>query len=129
MPSRSSNSVNVFWFNKDDVWEAFSPYLEKLLSDRPEVREVILFGSFAAGIPTPGSDVDLAVILDQTSLPFLERGKHYRPNRFPVGIDLFVYTTQEMNRMRQDNPFFLKSIQDNGLSLVNRRPAGNLTKS
>lgn len=75
---------------------------------RPE--SVILFGSYAYGIPTPDSDVDLLVVWE-TTLPFIERhvqvGETLCPRAFPV--DLIVLTPSELaERLASGNHFFVE---------------------
>jgi len=45
-----------------------------------------------------GSDVDLLIVLSHSEQPFLERAVHYRPDTFPVDLDVFAYTLQGMQR-------------------------------
>ncbi len=66
------------------------------LGRRPEVLEVYLCGSWAKGTYTPYSDVDLLVMVRESALPPRERIPAYLPSRFPVGVDVFVYTPEEV---------------------------------
>lgn len=74
-------------------------YAERLLSTRPEIEEIIVFGSFERGDYAPGSDLDLFLILTTSPKPVWERVPHYLPGAFPVGVDLFPYTRAEIVRM------------------------------
>ncbi|MBI3939461.1 MAG: nucleotidyltransferase domain-containing protein [Acidobacteria bacterium] len=78
--------------------------VRRLKRQHPEISTVIWFGSWVTGIPCPGSDVDLCLILSSSDCPFRERIARYLPERFPVGIDLFPYTEAELERLRRDNP-------------------------
>ena len=71
---------------------------------RPEVRSIIWFGSRVHGIPAPGSDVDLCLVLTDSDKPFRERVADYLPFGFPVGLDLFPYTLAELERLRREHP-------------------------
>ncbi|MEO6878573.1 MAG: nucleotidyltransferase domain-containing protein, partial [Gemmatimonadaceae bacterium] len=69
------------------------------LAERPEVERIVWYGSFVSGIPTPRSDVDLAVVVSDesvASLPRHARGADYRPaTAVPVPVDLTVLTVAE----------------------------------
>ncbi len=43
--------------------------------------------------------------------PRRERSVDYLPVGFPVGVDLFVYTEQEFERLAQDTPSWFAAIQ------------------
>ena len=98
------SSVVVRSIDRNAVERAVAEYTRWLLSRYPEVRAVIWFGSWIGGIPHPGSDVDLCLILSSSDRRFRERIARYLPERFPVGIDLFPYTEAELDRLRQDSP-------------------------
>jgi len=60
-------------------------------------QQIILFGSYASGDPTPDSDLDLLVVLD-TDLPRRKRAVPirllFRPT--PCPMDILVYTPAEV---------------------------------
>ena len=64
----------------------------------PEISEVWLFGSLAHGQAVPGSDADVLLVLEECKLPFLEWGAYYQPEFCGVGVDLFVYTRNELEQ-------------------------------
>ena len=67
--------------------------------DRARPHKLVLFGSYAAGNPTPDSDVDLLVVMD-TPLPPHKRAASlyllFRP--MPCSIDILVFTPAEVAR-------------------------------
>ena len=71
-------------------------YAARLLATRPEVEEIVVFGSFAKGTWAPGSDLDVLVLLSRSAKPFRERIPDLLPGPFPVGLDLFPYTREEL---------------------------------
>ena len=79
-----------------------------------KAEKVILFGSYAYGKPSQGSDVDLLVILDfegkgaWKSLEILER----LDPRF--GVDLIVRTPNQIRQRIEWNDFFIKEIMEKG---------------
>jgi predicted nucleotidyltransferase len=68
---------------------------------RPEVEEVVVFGSFERDTYAPGSDLDVLVVLRESRLPIRERAGEYRPLRFPVPVDLFAFTRTELDARRE----------------------------
>ena len=79
-------------------------YVADLRANHPEVQRVVWFGSWADGIPVPGSDVDLCLELSDSDVPFRERVARYLPFGFPVGVDLFPYTHSELEDLRRSSP-------------------------
>lgn len=68
---------------------------------RNGAQKAILFGSYARGTATTHSDVDL-LFVEPTELPFLSRlDRYFDPlvDRLKIGVELFVYTPEEFERM------------------------------
>jgi len=82
----------------------------EIRASHPEVRRIIWFGSWVTGIPTPGSDVDLCLLLSAADEPFRERAPKYLPAGFPTGIDLFAYTEEEFERLATSSPSWRAAI-------------------
>ena len=62
----------------------------------PDVREIIVFGSYAMNRIGPTSDLDVLVVRE-TVLPRSQRGDDLLTAvRAPVGIDMIVVTPAEM---------------------------------
>lgn len=101
MPSaiqrRSFGSLVIYSVDRILIQRALDDYVKKL-QQRPEVEAVVLLGSFNTDRFGVGSDVDLLVVVRDTPVPFLDRSAHYRPEEFPVDIDVFVYTVEEVRR-------------------------------
>jgi hypothetical protein len=73
-----------------DVWAA------DLLQRRPDILEIVVFGSFEQDTYVPGSDLDVFVLLERADQPVRDRIPDLLPGRFPVGVDVFPYTPQEV---------------------------------
>lgn len=75
--------------------------------------KVILFGSYAYGIPRKDSDLDLLIILD-TDENFHQRVQSIRP-LLPANrpIDLIVLTPEEYHRAKISNPL-VQEIESRG---------------
>ena len=122
-PSGSLNTVSVTYFDREGVQQAVAEYVHVLGARHTELEEVVLFGSMASGIPVPGSDVDLLLILTSSDRPFRERIPLFLPGKFPVGVDVFPYTRAEVERMRQDGNSLISRALREGLTIF-RRSAG-----
>lgn len=99
---------------------ALDAHVSALTIRHPELEEVVLFGSMVTGIPVPGSDVDLLIVLSRSDLRFIDRIPAFLPGRFPVDVDVFPYTREELERMkREGNHFVLAALRD-GIRLFTR---------
>jgi predicted nucleotidyltransferase len=87
----------LFGYSRERLIEA----LRKKLKGRAEA--VYIFGSFAENRVSPGSDLDLILVV-KTDLPFLLRGRVYEDLRELIpSLDLLIYTPEEF-RMLTDHP-------------------------
>lgn len=121
-PSGSSGTVAVTYFDRAAVRQAADALATELGARHPEVEEVVLFGSVAWGIPVPGSDVDLLLVLSASDVPFLQRMARYVPTGFPVGVDVFPYTREEIARMQAEGNTLVRDALHRGVSLFRRMP-------
>ena len=112
LQTRSYGTVEITSVDREALVAELRSGAERLGREAPEVQEVGLFGSFARGDHTPESDVDLAVIVSESDLPFLERPDRYRDAflRVPLDVNLTVYTTAEADRLRRDRSTWLSRI-------------------
>lgn len=109
-PSGSSASLVVKSNNEAAVERAVRAWA-RLIGDRnPEVSRILWFGSRVTGVPAPGSDVDLCLVLENSDKPFRERIGDYLPVGFPVGLDLFPYTQAELERLRREHPSWHRAM-------------------
>ena len=87
---------------------------------RPE--KIILFGSWAWGVPHEWSDVDLFIVKDS---PKKRREREYElrmklfGNKFPP-MDLLIYTPEELERRVHIGDFFVHDILDRGTVLYEK---------
>jgi predicted nucleotidyltransferase len=75
-------------------------YATWLLESFPEVEEIVVFGSFADGTHAPGSDVDTFLVLSHSQKKIWDRVPDYLPQTFPVGLDVFPFTRDEIESRR-----------------------------
>jgi predicted nucleotidyltransferase len=104
------DSVVIRSTNREEIAQAVISYVAQLRQQHPEIERVIWFGSWVTGLPTPGSDVDLCLILSSSDKAPRDRSPDFLPIGFPVGIDLFAYTRAEFDRLPQDSPSWYAAI-------------------
>ncbi|WP_397546422.1 nucleotidyltransferase domain-containing protein [Rhodothermus marinus] len=121
MQKQSFGSVTVFSLDRTQVEAALQALVESLRQNE-EVLAVVCFGSWAHGEAGVGSDVDVLVVLRDSDRPLLERIDRYRPETFPVDLDLFPYTLAEI---RQGQPLARTALQT-GTVLWARQPLSEL---
>ena len=85
-------------------------------------QRIILFGSYAYGVPIPDSDVDLLVIME-TDASSQERSwavsRLLLPRPFPV--DILVRTPDEVKHALANGDFFMRDIVTRGRVLYDQR--------
>jgi len=88
---------------------------------------VILFGSYAYGIPHKDSDIDLLIILDKTGkssdYSSLIKNRQEISDRLlnlkkKYPIDLIVYTKEEWDELKSYGTSFIREIEEKGISLI-----------
>jgi len=104
------NNVVIRSIDRDQIQEATNTFVTELRKAYPEIQRVIWFGSWATGLPAPGSDVDLCLIVSSSDKPARDRISDYLPLGFPVGMDLVVYTQDEFERLRSVSPGWFAAI-------------------
>jgi len=105
---------------KVSVGKSLRPAIQKIVQElNPE--KIVLFGSYAYGMPTPHSDVDLLVIM-KTEASLKDRSwavsRLLLPRPFPV--DILVKTPKEVKKGLETGDFFLKEILTRGKVLYDR---------
>ncbi len=92
--------------------EEFLRVLRPLLEEH-RAQAAYVFGSWARGCADAHSDIDV-IIVAPSKRPFVDRFRDYLPAILaaPTGVDLFVYTPEEFQRMNaQENPFLTSALQ------------------
>ncbi len=105
------------------VAETLPEAIERIVREiNPE--KIILFGSYAGGNPSPDSDVDLLVIMENgkgNKENYREASLLLYPRQFPV--DIIVKTPKDIEEALlggSDNSFFIREIVKKGKVLYDR---------
>jgi len=87
-----------------------------------DAEQVILFGSHARGEATEYSDVDLLIIA-QSDLPRFKRSRVLYKSLvpYPFGMDLLVYTPDEIEQGRRSPLSFVSTALREGKTVYVRR--------
>jgi predicted nucleotidyltransferase len=85
--------------------------------------KIILFGSYANGIPNEHSDIDIMVILDNDDIPktyeerlnkkLLIRNSVYEINQ-NFSLDILVYSKAELKKIKDYGNYFIEEIEKTG---------------
>lgn len=100
MPVRSLSSSVLRWISREEAVESFFKWAREVCSSREDVVGVGLFGSCARGDWGVGSDLDVVVLLRESSEPFWKRYLEFDTTNLPVPVDLLVLTLDEVEAMK-----------------------------
>ncbi len=105
------NTVRIRYCDPEKIRQAVFDHVQRMRRFHPEIEQVIWFGSWVKGTHSPGSDVDLCIVIPQSNRPPRDRIVDYLPRGFPVGLDIFVYTRDELKRLEQAHPEWYAEIR------------------
>jgi predicted nucleotidyltransferase len=97
------------------------------LNTSPRPLKVILFGSYARGIPHDDSDIDLVVILDRKGKSAsyraliknrMEISRRLRNLKKKYPMDVLVYTKDEWEELRASETSFIRKIEKDGIAIL-----------
>lgn len=109
-PSRTRNLVK-------QIIQRIKPY---------DPEKVYLIGSWARGEADDISDIDL-VIIKTTDRDFFERMREAsRIMALHRAADVFVYTPEEFERMKQDGNAFILTVLEEGALIYDKAETGGL---
>ena len=98
-------------------------------------EQVILFGSYAYGTPTPDSDVDLLVVMPFEGRPVDKAIQILNKVAPPFSVDLLVRNPTNLRWRLDQGDFFLREITEKGKVLyeatnfrVGRQGGGRLSQ-
>lgn len=82
MPKTSSGSLKIFSQDINVIKKSLKKTLKIWKAEYPEISSVFIFGSFVKGDFTPGSDIDVLLILSDSKRSFRDRLSEYYPEIF-----------------------------------------------
>ncbi|MCD4783989.1 MAG: nucleotidyltransferase domain-containing protein [Candidatus Eremiobacteraeota bacterium] len=89
----------------------------RLIADVSNPEKVILFGSYAYGNPTKDSDLDLMVVVRNSTLPRHKRAREIRKHLWGITEtpkDILVYTLQEIDYWKEVEEAFITRVVKEG---------------
>jgi predicted nucleotidyltransferase len=120
------SSVRITSVEPAVVVEALKTWAGELRKRKPEVLALGYFGSYATNRCGPGSDLDVLVILEHSEHSrFFDRIPDLYPTSFPVGVDIFAYTKEEIIEMRSDDNPWLRQILKDIIWIFDERDQSN----
>ncbi|MEA5461681.1 nucleotidyltransferase domain-containing protein [Arcicella sp. LKC2W] len=78
-------------------------------------EKVIVFGSYAKGLATNKSDLDIFII-KETDLPMINRGNDLKPilSNYLIRVDIHIYTPEEVTEYGSEDYSFVHSVMQTG---------------
>lgn len=114
-------SARVTYVDRDATLRALHEAAERLAASRPEIEEILLFGSYARGDCVPASDADLLIVLGGSALRARDRIPDYLLLDTPVPVDVIPLTRAEIEQRTASGDRFLARILAETTPLM-RRP-------
>ena len=86
----------------------------KQIVDLFRPQKVILFGSYAYGVPSPDSDIDLLVVMPFDGRVHKQAVKIRKGLKSSLPIDLLVRTPEQVRERIEMEDFFMREIVEQG---------------
>lgn len=117
MRRKYSNSVRVFFpkFSLEDVVREVSRCVS-LFSEDLALKKVIVFGSYAKGKYTAGSDIDLFVVFDDSKCAEDYVYKTLRKNIMLPRLELHILSLKEYEAIKESK--WVKTVEEEGVSIL-----------
>lgn len=80
-------------------------------------QKIVLFGSYAYGMPTRDSDVDLLVIMPTQERPLRKAAEISASIEHPLPIDVIVKTPEEIQTRLEQGDTFISKIIEEGITV------------
>ena len=95
------------------IHDQIEKFVNEIVQKFAPVR-VILLGSYATDQESPGSDVDLLVVMDFEGRPQLQAFKIRKEIQRSFPLDLIVRKPSEIDQRLAEGDFFLKEVLKDG---------------
>lgn len=117
-PSRTPSAFTDFaasrFLNRDQVLRELDAAIQVLRSERADIEAIYLFGSFASGVPTPRSDIDLLIITEESD-------SHVFQPYFlclSVPVDVYAMTSESFQRKKATGQGIVGAVVRCGMRLL-----------
>ncbi len=117
---KSFGSVRLIWIDRDELLASLRSTAARIRLERPEVKEVRLFGSLARNDQSGESDADLLIVVRGAAQadPLDCIRQYYRFFSLPVSVDLLVYDQEQLDLEVQSGNAFLGKILSESVLLA-----------
>lgn len=115
MLNSSSSSPRATSEVRSDVLKKLRLGLQEFFAPTPEVRKVLIFGSWASDSWRPTSDVDLLIVLDDASAVDWHQRWRYFPLNLDWPADCLVLSEREIASMLAEKNSFMSSVLERAL--------------
>jgi predicted nucleotidyltransferase len=109
------------WPDANKVIEALIRLVEKAVRSRNDIINIGYFGSYARGDWGVGSDLDLIIVIKDSTLAFHERPIEWDTMEIPVPVDLLVYTEDEFKNLKSQNRRFFETLEQEAIWLLRNK--------
>ncbi len=110
MPVRSLSSSVLVWPNRARVDDAVRQWAADVAGQRPELRRLGYFGSYARGDWGVGSDLDLIAIVSDCADRFEQRALAWDLTPLPVPAEILIYTQREWDNLQDGGGRFARTV-------------------
>jgi uncharacterized protein len=114
MPVKSLSSSVIRWPSKAEVSSAVASWAQALVSRQPDILKIAVIGSYARHDWGVGSDLDLILVIKESSEPFERRSLAFDASELPVPVDLMVYTEEEWRKLSEVGGRFYETVVREG---------------
>jgi predicted nucleotidyltransferase len=94
------------------VDRAVRSWTAEQVQQRPEIVRLGYFGSYARGDWGVGSDLDLIVVVNETSESFERRSVNWDLNGLPVSAEIIVYSLPEWEDIEKKDTKFARMLKN-----------------
>jgi len=129
LPRASFNSVKVrYALSKEKVEKVLSAYLSKL-QKKYNLKLAVLFGSYAKGAYSFGSDIDVLIVASDLPKDLSKRFSALLDLELPIEVQTFGYTIEELTKMLKEEHPLIIEILKHGKILYATSDCKNLVKT
>lgn len=109
MPVKSLSSAVLRWPSREEVEGALQAWMVR--HPIPGLLALGYFGSYARGDYGVGSDLDLLLVVQSSSLPSWQRALTLPLEELPVPAEALVYTLAEWQALPERSPRFAETLR------------------